>query len=76
MNWRYCRKLARGALLIALAGVTGGCKAQPPGKLETAVITRTKHWVSVHNRNTKNPLAATSEHIADGKESFSHYCVA
>jgi mono/diheme cytochrome c family protein len=76
MTWRNCRKLVRGALLIVFAGVTGGCKAEPPGKLETAVITRTKHWISVRNRDAKNPLAATSEHIASGKDSFSHYCVA
>jgi cytochrome c553 len=76
MNWRYCRKLACGALLIALAGASGGCKADPPGTLETAVITRTKHWISVRNRDAKNPIAVTSEHIADGKDSFSHYCVA
>ncbi len=76
MIWRHCRKLACGTMLIVLAGATGGCRANPPGKLETAVITRTKHWISVRNRDTKNPIAATSEHIADGKDSFSHYCVA
>ncbi len=28
------------------------------------------------NKNEKDPFAATPETIADGKESFSHYCVA
>jgi len=30
----------------------------------------------VGNKKQKNPLAATSQNIADGKDAFSHYCVA
>jgi mono/diheme cytochrome c family protein len=62
---------------VGVAAMLGGCKAMPPpGKLDTAVITRAKHWLTVRNKDAKNPLAATSEHVADGKDSFSHYCVA
>jgi mono/diheme cytochrome c family protein len=43
--------------------------------LETAVVTRAKHWVFVRNKDAKNPLPATAENIANGKESFSHYCI-
>ena len=53
-----------------------GCKATPPGKWETAVITTAKHQVLVGDRKEKNPLAPTPEHIAEGKDAFSHYCVA
>jgi mono/diheme cytochrome c family protein len=53
-----------------------GCKATPPNKAEKAVVTFTKHHITIGNRNQKNPLQATPASIADGKEAFSHYCVA
>jgi mono/diheme cytochrome c family protein len=59
-----------------VAFLTAGCKATPRGKWETAVVTKAKHWVSVRNKDAKNPLPPTAENIADGKASFSHYCVA
>jgi S-disulfanyl-L-cysteine oxidoreductase SoxD len=64
------------AVVGCCLGVGGGCKATPPGKMETALVTRAKHWVTVGNRSEKNPLQATAENIAEGKASFSHYCVA
>jgi len=39
-------------------------------------MTKAKHSVFVRNKVEKNPLAPTVENIADGKEAFSHYCVA
>ncbi len=36
----------------------------------------TKHAVTVRNKSERNPLSATAENIAAGKEAFSHYCVA
>jgi mono/diheme cytochrome c family protein len=53
-----------------------GCKANPPGRMETAVVTYAKHHLLIGNRNEKNPLPDTPENRADGKEAFSHYCVA
>ena len=35
-----------------------------------------KHHVIVGNKKQKNPLAATPQTLADGKEAFGHYCVA
>ncbi len=64
-------------MLLSIAFTcVAGCKATPPGKWETAVVTRTKHWISVRNKDAKNPLAPTPDHIAAGKDSFSHFCVA
>ena len=60
------------ACLIGLAG----CKANPPGKLETKTITYAKHHFFIRNKGQKNPLPNTPETWADGKEAFSHYCVA
>jgi mono/diheme cytochrome c family protein len=59
----------------ALAGLVG-CKADPPGKLETKTITFAKHHIFIGNKKQKNPLADTAQTWADGKEAFSHYCVA
>jgi cytochrome c553 len=60
---------------IILAGLTG-CKADPPGKLETKTVTFAKHRVFIRNKGQKNPLPYNTETWNDGKEAFSHYCVA
>lgn len=57
---------------LALAG----CKANPPSKFETHVLTYAKLHVFVGNKSQKNPQPATAETIAQGKEAFTHYCVA
>jgi S-disulfanyl-L-cysteine oxidoreductase SoxD len=63
--------------ILSVVFLTAGCKeATPRGKWETAVATKAKHWIFVRNKDAKNPLPPTAENIADGKASFSHYCVA
>ena len=62
-------------LAIAFAVVLSACKATPPGKVETSVMTRVKKWF-VGNRKAKNPFDSTTEKIAEGRENFSHYCAA
>ena len=52
------------------------CKASPPGKLETKIVTTAKHHFFIGNKRQTNPLVGSPETIADGKEAFSHYCVA
>ncbi len=64
------------AVSVASLLSVAGCKANPPGKLETRMVTSAKHRFMVGNRNEKNPLAASPETIADGRDAFSHYCVA
>jgi mono/diheme cytochrome c family protein len=67
-------------LLMAIAALGAfaftGCKASPPGKMETGLMTFAKHHVFIRNKKEKNPLADTAETRAEGKEAFSHYCVA
>ena len=53
-----------------------GCKANPPGKVETAFIVAMKHRVMVGDSHVKSPLPQNNQTIADGKEAFGHYCVA
>jgi cytochrome c553 len=66
------------SVVVATACLAGlaGCKASPPGKLETKAITYAKHHVFIRNKNQKNPLPNTPQTWADGKEAFSHYCIA
>jgi mono/diheme cytochrome c family protein len=59
-----------------LAMMLSGCRANPPGKTETAVMSWAKHKMFVHNKAQKNPLKDDAAGIAGGKEAFTHYCVA
>jgi mono/diheme cytochrome c family protein len=67
-------------LLAAVAAMAGlapsACKANPPGRLETWAVTSAKHRLLIGNRSEKNPLPDSEQSRADGKEAFSHYCVA
>jgi mono/diheme cytochrome c family protein len=69
------RLLLIALLAIAFAGLTG-CKANPPGKVEAKVMVFAKHRFLVVNKKQRSPLPDTPETRADGKEAFSHYCVA
>lgn len=62
--------------MLILVAELSGCKATPRGKLETKVVTFAKHHFLIGNKKEKNPLPDTEDTRADGKEAFSHYCVA
>jgi cytochrome c553 len=67
------------ALHVALLGmlvVMYGCNVSEPNALERRTVETIKHHVTVGNKSVKNPLSFTPENLADGKEAFSHYCVA
>jgi cytochrome c553 len=67
----------RDALIVAsFVGTLIGCKANRPGKIETKTVTFAKHHFLIGNKNQKNPLAPDAATWADGKEAFSHYCIA
>ncbi|MGB3629909.1 MAG: c-type cytochrome, partial [Terracidiphilus sp.] len=61
---------------VVVAIGLGGCKAKPPGKLETATMSFAKHHVFIGSKKERNPLPMSPETLADGKEAFGHYCVA
>src|SRR5258708_35493434 len=68
-------RLFAATAVIVVAGVVG-CKAKSPGTLETKTMTMAKHRLLIGNKNQKNPLPDTSDTRVDGKDAFSHYCVA
>jgi mono/diheme cytochrome c family protein len=69
-------KRAATLALLALSLCIAGCRATAPCKAETYIMTKAKHDIFVRNRAEMNPLSPTAENIADGKQAFSHYCVA
>ena len=69
------RKFFNVTASLLLAGLAG-CRATPPGKLETVTVTFANHHFLIGNKKQKNRLPDTPETRADGKEAFSHYCVA
>jgi cytochrome c553 len=64
------------AIAAACLASLAGCEASPPGRLETKTITYAKHHIFIRNKSQKNPLPDTPQTWTDGKEAFSHYCVA
>jgi mono/diheme cytochrome c family protein len=56
-------------------GRLGGWKAKPPSRIEIAIMTFAKHHI-VGDRNQKNPFPDSADSLSEGKEAFSHYCVA
>jgi len=70
---RTCLGICASALLVMQLA---GCKANPPGKREAAVMSWAKHKMFIRNKSQKNPLQDNGAGIADGKEAFSHYCAA
>jgi mono/diheme cytochrome c family protein len=67
-------------LLVLMTAIVSlglaGCNADPPGKVETKSVTFAKHHIFIRNKDQENPLPSTADTWADGKEAFSHYCVA
>lgn len=67
---------ARPVWLASLCciGLLVGCKAKPPGKLESQTVDWWKHHVTVGGRSAHNPYQPTAANIADGKDAFTQYC--
>jgi mono/diheme cytochrome c family protein len=61
--------------MLAAASLCG-CKATPPGKTERALMTKVKHSLFIGDKQERNPVTYSPASVADGKEAFSHYCVA
>jgi cytochrome c553 len=71
------RSLHLSVAAVCALGFVAGCKAtNPPGKLEATTVTFAKHHIFIRNKREANPLPPTHKTWNDGKEAFSHYCVA
>jgi mono/diheme cytochrome c family protein len=68
--------LRRAISIFSVLLLLESCKAGPPGKVEAGIMNAAKHKMFARNRTEKNPIRDGPSAIADGKEAFSHYCVA
>lgn len=64
-----CRVLWGCFLLII-----SGCRVSKPGAIEGKVAKEMKHKITVGGKDVSNPIAPTTENIADGREHFEHHC--
>lgn len=65
-----------GVLLAPLFLVARGMKATQPVVVESRIMSEAKHRMFVGNRKEKNPLSASPDALADGRDAFAHYCIA
>src|SRR5580658_3636497 len=78
MLWSKRMRACVVAAIVAGVAVMplAGCKADHPGGKETATMDWMKRKMLVGNKAEKNPLKDDAAGVADGREAFSHYCVA
>ena len=74
--WSISMRRAIVLCVAMLCVLIGGCKATPPNKLEAGTMNFAKRHILIGNKSQKNPLPDSPQTLADGKEAFSHYCVA
>jgi mono/diheme cytochrome c family protein len=58
-------------IVLALMPVLAGCRATPPSKAEGSIAFWTKHHITIRGKKDK----ATEDNIAEGKDSFTSYCM-
>jgi mono/diheme cytochrome c family protein len=61
--------------VFACMSVLIGCRATPPSKTDTSVAYWTKHHITIRGKKDVNPYKATDDNIAEGKDSFTSYCM-
>ena len=63
------------AIVLITAAALTGCRATPPSKLDTKVVTWTKHHITIGGKKDKNPIEASADNIDEGKQAFTSYCM-
>ena len=61
-------------LLACLFFFICGCGVSKPGKTESKIANAVKHKMTVGGKDVQNPLPATDENVAEGREHFGHHC--
>ena len=65
----------RLAALLLLAAALTGCRAKPPSKIDTKMVTWMKHHITIGGKKDKNPIEASADNIDEGKQAFDSYCM-
>lgn len=66
VSWKL---LLMGSLLVL-----SGCRVSQPGAVEKEMAKEVKHKITVGGKDDVNPIPATEETIAGGREHFGHHC--
>jgi mono/diheme cytochrome c family protein len=61
-------------LLASSLLLLSGCRVSKPGSVENQMAKEVKHKITVGGKDDRNPIPATDENIADGREHFGHHC--
>jgi mono/diheme cytochrome c family protein len=61
--------------VLLVATLLTGCRAKTPCATESAAVNWTKHHITIGGRHDKNPVPATPENIAYGKQAFTSFCM-
>ena len=61
-------------LLAASLFLVFGCRVSKPGSVESEMAKEVKHKITVGGKDDLNPIPATAENIADGRDHFGHHC--
>lgn len=67
---------ALGIAVAPLFVLIRGLKATEPNRFETRFMMIAKHTLLVGDKGRINPIRISNNTLADGKEAYSHYCVA
>ena len=51
-----------------------GCRVSKPGAAESEMAKEVKHKITVGGKDNRNPIPATEENVAVGREHFGHHC--
>ncbi len=70
------RRLSILAIAVSVCWLClAGCRATPPGKVESESVQWVKHHVTVGGKKDRNPLPPSAENVDAGKRAFGYYCV-
>ena len=69
--------MTKSSLAVLLLGTVAltGCRAKPPSKIDTKVVTWTKHHITIGGKKDRNPVEASADNIDEGKQAFDSYCM-
>ena len=70
------RRLILRGLSVGLLLALAACRATPPGRFETAVVTQVKRSITIGGGRLRDPLPETEGTIAKGLDLFSRHCIA
>ncbi|PYS94772.1 MAG: hypothetical protein DMF50_11625, partial [Acidobacteria bacterium] len=70
------RRLILRGLSVGLLLALAACRATPPGRFETAVVTQVKRSITIGGGRLRDPLPETEGAIAKGLDLFSRHCIA